>query len=241
MVEAPAPHAATPVIPAEPTAEAAIDLANETAEHVPLAANEAPALEMAAAPANQQGPPVAASAHAPVVYAKRPIAVKVPKRSAPKPEAESNHPPRRWLRPTGIGASIAAVIGVAVAAVSMGSDGRVPLTPARGELRYQGKAIPGALVTFHPFGEGGKKAGVPHPHGVVNADGTFQLGTYSDGDGAPPGEYEVTVHWFVKARKDEEGPGKNALPLRFGNTETSGVKVRVQAGENALPPIQLGG
>ena len=113
-------------------------------------------------------------------------------------------------------------------------------SPSKGEARFQGRAMPGALVTLHPFGEGSKKSEVPHPRGVVKDDGSFVLGTYGEADGAPPGEYEVTVHWFVKGKGDEEGPGRAALPAKYGSTKTSGLKVHVQPGRDALEPINLG-
>jgi hypothetical protein len=33
------------------------------------------------------------------------------------------------------------------------------------------------------------------PYGVTDADGNFAIGSYSVGDGAPEGEYIVTIEW----------------------------------------------
>jgi hypothetical protein len=60
------------------------------------------------------------------------------------------------------------------------------------------------MVVFRPL----KDADAKHwsggfPRGRVAADGSFQLTTYEDGDGAPEGEYAVLIEWPKK------GPGKD--------------------------------
>ena len=77
---------------------------------------------------------------------------------------------------------------------------------------------------------------------LVKDDGSFVLGTYGKEDGAPPGEYRVSVQWLVQTQKIEtEGNPlpRNLLPARYGNFETSGLDVQIQQGENVLPALQL--
>ena len=80
---------------------------------------------------------------------------------------------------------------------------------------------------------------MPNPRGIVKADGTFALGTYGKEDGAPPGEYVVTVQWFRKANSNDEGLGKNVLPAKYADAATCGINVRINEGENRIPSIDL--
>ena len=88
----------------------------------------------------------------------------------------------------------------------------------------------------------------------VKADGAFDMKTYVEGDGAPPGDYRVSVTVFAGGRpkgppKDqplgEEAPQNYvAVPKpiadKFANADSSGLKITVQEGENTLDPIDLG-
>ncbi len=72
---------------------------------------------------------------------------------------------------------------------------------------------------------------------MVQEDGTFAVGTYGKDDGAPAGEYRVTVQCFNKVR-GQDMPA-NVLPARYAAPDTSGLTVRIQEGDNQLSPIQL--
>lgn len=112
---------------------------------------------------------------------------------------------------------------------------RLAVHPAKGEVSYQGKPCGGALVLLHPLGA--YDADTPRPRALVRSDGAFDLSTYADGDGAPAGDYVVTVEW----RKVDDHPeqGKNVLPERYADPRTSGLKVSVSAETGTLPPIRL--
>jgi hypothetical protein len=71
-------------------------------------------------------------------------------------------------------------------------------------------------------------------------DGTFALSTFESGDGAPAGEYIVTIrlHRAVQVEGDFV-PGPNLLPVRYANAATSDIVVRISEGPNELPPIAL--
>src|SRR4051812_645519 len=68
-----------------------------------------------------------------------------------------------------------------------------PVSPVRGSGLGAGKPAVKALVIFHPLNDADAKA--PRPTGEVAADGSFALSTHTTGDGAPAGEYAVTVLW----------------------------------------------
>jgi hypothetical protein len=128
----------------------------------------------------------------------------------------------------------------ALSSLWSGEPARVPVYPARGEARFEGKSMPNAAIFLHPIGV--EDPDYPRPRSTANADGTFELGTYGKDDGAPAGEYRVTVQWFVRPKVAEPEGGaaaRNQLPARYSRPETSGLTVRIQPGENKLPALDL--
>ena len=65
--------------------------------------------------------------------------------------------------------------------------------------------------------------------------------TYHPGDGAPLGLYAATVEYreLVQEGDEQMRNGRNLLPARYANPETSGLRCEVQAGINELPPWTL--
>jgi hypothetical protein len=80
------------------------------------------------------------------------------------------------------------------------------------------------------------------PHGIVEPEGIFQLKTYRDGDGAPAGDYRVTIEWPSETPRSRSDPGDagstptgpDRLRGRYANPETSGLRATVTDGENEL-------
>jgi hypothetical protein len=123
-----------------------------------------------------------------------------------------------------------------------GSSDRKPVFAAEGRIVFDGKPIPHALVTLHPLNPSDRES--PRPHGSVTKDGTFVLTTYDAGDGAPAGEYGVTVEWWLtnataRTGEGDSPPPTNRLPGRYARVETSKLRVRIEEGANQLPIIQL--
>jgi hypothetical protein len=74
----------------------------------------------------------------------------------------------------------------------------------------------------------------------VGADGTFQLTTYRTGDGAPEGEYFVTVIWPETRKSPLDPPGCDRLGgawMRPGDASPR-VTIGTTAGQS-LPEIKL--
>src|SRR5262245_1565771 len=66
-----------------------------------------------------------------------------------------------------------------------------PVVPVRSTFLVSGKPAAGAIVCFHPIGD----ARGLRSSGRVGNDGVLSLTTYVPADGAPEGEYIVTVYW----------------------------------------------
>jgi hypothetical protein len=98
----------------------------------------------------------------------------------------------KWAGILRSGAWAAAVL----AGLGCGASGK--LVKTEGLITLDGKPIAGATVTFHPEAEGGRMA-----TGLTDADGIFQLQTFTEADGALPGDYKVTV---IKTEALEASP-----------------------------------
>lgn len=127
---------------------------------------------------------------------------------------------------------------VILAGCSSESEG-VPVFPVRGKLFMEGTPAEGALVIFHPV--------IPtepetiNPNGRVQSDGSFQLTTYKSHDGAPAGEYRVTVFWPEPPKSPIERPdmGPDRLKNRYTSPGKSKIRITVVEEENDLEPIHL--
>src|SRR5262245_35004980 len=115
---------------------------------------------------------------------------------------------------------------------------RVPVFPVRGAIRFQEQTPTGAFIVLHR--KDGSTSNAPKPRAVVASDGTFAIGSYDGQDGAPEGEYVLTVQWnkLVKNGNDTVS-GPNVLPAKYASPKTSDIKVTVASNENQLKPIQL--
>lgn len=110
--------------------------------------------------------------------------------------------------------------------------------PTSGTVTFDGKPISGAEVTFVPVG-----TDVPNsvrPSATTKADGTFKLTTHAQDDGAPVGEYQVSILWHPLVDTGS-GPsrGGNKLPERYSRPETSKITATVKPEGGAIPPFSL--
>ena len=109
--------------------------------------------------------------------------------------------------------------------------------PAKGTITFKGQPIHGALVTLHPKAP---LENVPAPRANVGKDGTFSVTTFNGGDGAPEGDYVLTVKWYKPIKNGNDlVSGPNVIPPKYGQPETSDVVVHIAAGDNELKPIKL--
>jgi hypothetical protein len=97
----------------------------------------------------------------------------------------------------------------------------------------------GALVVFHPVDPAYEKRVGGKPYANVKEDGTFALTTYGIGDGAPEGEYAVTIDWRVPAKEakiaisisDGGPPTQSKLNPKYSNPQQPVLKATVKKGE----------
>jgi hypothetical protein len=134
-------------------------------------------------------------------------------------------------------------IGFALALLAAGCGKAPPkpwekVVPAKGVVKYKGKPLGGAMITLIP-----KDSTFPdsvRPSATSKEDGSFELGTYSQSDGAPAGAYKALVlHFPVVGPKDNPSPGPNDLPAKYARPDSTDLTVEVSESAAALQPLEL--
>jgi hypothetical protein len=134
------------------------------------------------------------------------------------------------------------LLGVLTLVGCGGGGGKPAAVPVGGKVMFQ-KSVPavGALVVFHPADPAYEKRIGGKPFAKVKEDGTFALTTFAEGDGAPEGEYGVTVEWRPAGKEAKEpklavgdggGSSPSKLNPRYGNPQQPFTKVTVKKGDD---------
>jgi len=129
------------------------------------------------------------------------------------------------------------VLVSALAIVGCG-EAKLATVPAGGKVMFK-KSTPaaGALVVFHPVDDAFERKIGGKPFATVKDDGSFKLTTKEQDDGAPEGEYNVTVDWQKKstAKMSLTGEGGGAagsmLNPKYGNPKATVFKFTVKKGD----------
>jgi hypothetical protein len=141
---------------------------------------------------------------------------------------------------------------VVASAGGCGGERRLDVSPVRGQVLYKGQGVPGTTVIFFPVGDTVESLGKMRPFAYGQPDGRFEIKTYVESDGAPPGTYRVSIiapaggpGSSKKDRPVEElasagGAGvPPAIAKKYSNVATAGIEVTIEDGENNLEPFVL--
>src|SRR5262249_38317401 len=101
-----------------------------------------------------------------------------------------------------------------------GCGGGPTLYPVSGKVSYKdGKPVTAGLGIFEPAGQ------KISARGEIQSDGSFQLGTYKNNDGALEGEYKVLI---APPPLPEEGkPRRPAIHAKYQSLESTPLKFTV--------------
>ena len=125
------------------------------------------------------------------------------------------------------------LLAIAAMVIGCGKRGH-ELAPVGGKATYRGAPLKFGSVTFQP------ESGRPST-GMIQPDGTFQMITHGQGDGAAVGKNQVCVGCFEKPAGDVEGLalGKALIPRKYLSYATSGIVVEVRSGANDSVVLDL--
>jgi hypothetical protein len=121
---------------------------------------------------------------------------------------------------------------------------RQPVFPVSGQFTVDGAPAAGAMISFHPIAAASAGRAIPS-QARADAEGKFQLTTYATADGAPQGEFIVTVYWPAprspaashEYESSELPPDR--LRGRFASPSSSGLRARVLDEPTDFPPVDL--
>lgn len=95
----------------------------------------------------------------------------------------------------------------------------------------------GARIVFNPISN--EDLFSVFPAATANQDGSFQIGTLAKEDGAPEGDYIVTIQWKEKVVPQHDvfgkGPmdhGPDLLNDAYSNRSRSPLKVKINKGQD---------
>lgn len=103
--------------------------------------------------------------------------------------------------------------------------------PVAGKVKLDGKPLEGATVALHAFNKTTEK----YAHvcdGLSDATGRFTVTTYTKFDGAPAGEYAVTVVKTGKGLANEEVAEKSQLSEKYATPTKTSLKIVIKEGAN---------
>ncbi|QDV50523.1 hypothetical protein [Gimesia fumaroli] len=108
--------------------------------------------------------------------------------------------------------------------------------PVKGKISVDGKE-PGSPIQIQCLSTGEIDTEHPTASGSISAnDGTFELSTYTSGDGIPPGDYTLTFVWKKYDIMSRGYSGPDKLKKRYDKPEKSKIKFSVVEGK----PTDLG-
>jgi hypothetical protein len=149
------------------------------------------------------------------------------------PRSSKGRNVRHWIRLAGL----VCLLGLA------SCSGRKPLFSVQGKvLDKNNKPAAGAKVIFNP--DPADTQETLKPVGECDANGEFKLTTYTKDDGAPAGDYVITIIWLppVSQLKSPFDPAKghDQLEGRYASPERSKHRFKVeQQPDNVVPTIVL--
>jgi hypothetical protein len=121
---------------------------------------------------------------------------------------------------------IVTVVWVAVITAGCGKR----LYPVYGKVTFEdGKPLAKGMIVF----EGNIGESVVMARGMVQPDGSYQLSTYKQGDGVPPGRYRALINPMDLSDVPDEM--KNLpMDIKYLKFETSGLEFDVGPGKNEI-------
>ncbi len=116
----------------------------------------------------------------------------------------------------------------------------IPQYAVHGKVVSKGQPAAGAIVALHPKDKAA--AALPYaPRGIVDKDGSFVIGSRTKDDGAPEGDYAVTIIWpkDEDPQKQFDNTPPDRLKNRYNDPKHTKWNVHVAAGANTLETFNV--
>ncbi len=114
----------------------------------------------------------------------------------------------------------------------------VTLYPVRGKVLLNGEPAKDVNIMFSPVTPIEVEGHALAPAAVTEEDGSFRLMSFDPDDGAPAGDYTVTVI-FPMSRYSKSLSGVDRLKGKFSDPKKSGLTAKVEAKANEVPVFNL--
>ena len=115
------------------------------------------------------------------------------------------------------------------------TETRPPTFPVSGKVVSKGQPVDGATLMFHPASPTLKQF---PGYAKTDKDGSFKVSTFDAGDGAPEGDYSVTITWLTVVPEDG-GYGDDRYQGKFNNPATTPFKAKVSKPSTELAPFEV--
>ncbi len=112
----------------------------------------------------------------------------------------------------------------------------VKTTPVKGKVLVDGKPVTNIWVTLHPENETKESL---LPKAQSDASGNFAVGTYIGADGAPPGNYKITVEWLTYNQFGGRWSGPSKIDDKFASASTTPFEVTVADKSVDVPVLEV--
>ena len=109
------------------------------------------------------------------------------------------------------------------------APGQKPTFKVTGQVTVDGNVPepPVQIVCYPQISGGGDATPAVLPSCMSKEDGTFSCTTYRDGDGAPAGDYRLTVTWREIDQRTRKIKPKDKLNGRYSDAKKSEIKFTV--------------
>ena len=118
--------------------------------------------------------------------------------------------------------------------------------PVAGRFTINGKPASGALVSFIPLTAPAEGRRAIPSQARADANGAFKLTTFLTADGAPEGDYKVTLYWPApspaaapQGDDDDAVLGPDQLRGRFASADKSNLRAHVPAKPTNFAVVDL--
>lgn len=138
---------------------------------------------------------------------------------------------------TGSCLALATVVTTVLTASGCGQRWQAATYPVHGKLEINGQLASGAIVELHSQGSA-RDVRNSRPWGIVDDRGEFHLTTYKSNDGAPQGEYRLTIKWPPDVSRPSLA---DRLNHAYSKPDNSHWTVTVQDRETDLGTIEVKG